>query len=194
MSNISRYGTFNPLQSDASAADKLRILGSTVASQIGSGPIIRVGRHASATCNMSTFRQSTEQNRHLQAATERQRHRSEALCRVIDEREIVRIRRTLILPSGVITDHDRSRSQMRSNKFDRRSDHRYPDIHQHEVDRPLDLTKCLAQIALSQIDETAQTGFAEMRSCGASLLGLVFGADHHTAASASTDIVAHGSG
>jgi hypothetical protein len=70
----------------------------------------------------------------------------------------------------------------------------YPDIDQHEVDWPLDLTKCLAQIALSQIDETAQTGVAEMRPCGVSLLGLVFGADHHTVASASTDIVAHRSG
>src|ERR1700722_12439569 len=84
---------------------------------------------------------STEPNRHLQATAEGQRHRSEVLCRVIDKGEIVRIGSPLVFPPGVIAGHDRSRSQMRSDKFERRSSHRYPDIDQHEVDRSLDLTK-----------------------------------------------------
>src|SRR5262249_18286351 len=53
------------------------------------------------------------------------------------------------------------------------------------------LTKGLAQIAFSQIDEIAQTGFVEVCACRTSLLDLVLSADHHTAASASMDIVAH---
>jgi hypothetical protein len=80
---------------------------------------------------------------------------------------------------------------MRSDKFECRSCHRYPDIDQHEIDRPLDLTKRLAQIALSQIDEAAQADFVKVLAGGTSLLGLVFRADHYPAAAAGLDIVAH---
>ena len=77
----------------------------------------------------------------------------------MDEGEIVGIRLTILF--GVVASDNGSRSQMRGDKFERRSRHGYPDIDQHEIDRPVDLLKCSSQIALTEIDETAQAGFLE---------------------------------
>ena len=58
--------------------------------------------------------------------------------------------------------------------------------------KSLDLFKCLAQIAFTQVDETAQGRLLEMSSCCENLLWLVFGADDHAVAAGSADSVAYG--
>ena len=75
--------------------------------------------------------------------------------------------------------------------FQRRPCHGYPDVDQHEIDRSLDLTERLAQIALAEVDEIAQAGFVEKISRCLHLLRLVFGTDHDAAATRSTHIVPH---
>src|SRR5580704_4859008 len=49
---------------------------------------------------------SIEPDRHLQAPTEGQGHRSEALCGVIDKGEIVRVGDPLVFPPSVVAGHD----------------------------------------------------------------------------------------
>ena len=109
---------------------------------------------------------------------------------IIDECEIVGIGDPVLL--GVVAYDDGSASQMRGDEFERRSRHRNPDIDQREVYRPVDLSECLPQIALSEIDETGQTRFLEMRPCRSCLLGLVLRADYHALAAGSTKVVAQG--
>ena len=138
----------------------------------------------------STAVQSFAPYRHLQTPGERQCHGPKLLGWIIDECEIVGIGDPVLL--GVVAYDDGPASQMRGDEFERRSRHRNPDIDQREIYRPVDLSKCLPQIALSEIDETGQTRFLEMRPCRSCLLGLVLRADYYALTAGSTKVVAQG--
>src|SRR5262245_32239683 len=111
------------------------------------------------------------------------------MCRVTEKCEVLSILASVA--RRVVTDDDSAGSQMRADQFQRRSRHRHPDVHQHEVYWPVNQLKRFAQISFLQIDITTQASLLEMRLCSSNLVRLAFGGDHH-AVRAATSVVTHG--
>src|SRR4029077_18463295 len=107
-------------------------------------------------------RASRHADRSLQAAIERQRHRAESVGGIFEECEVVGVLGPV--PLRVVADDDGAGPQVGGDQLKRRPRHGDPDIHQHEVDRALDLLERLAEIAFPEIDEAAQARLVEMRS------------------------------
>ena len=105
----------------------------------------------------------------FEAACKGQGHGAEAVRRLVDEGEIVRVVVAILL--GVVADHDGARPQMRRDQLDRRPRHLGPDVHQHEVDRAVDELERLAQVAFAQVDEAARPASAKWARAAAALAG-----------------------
>src|SRR5260221_5762253 len=110
---------------------------------------------------------SMTRHRQFQTTVKGQRHRAEAIDRIVDERKVVGVFDPI--PLGIVAGDDGTWLQMRSDQLQRRSRHRDPDIDEHEVYRSIDLFECFAQITFAQLYEWAEVRCLEVDAGGGSL-------------------------
>src|ERR1041384_1628104 len=135
---------------------------------------------------------SSTSNGEFKTAFKRQCYRCEAVRRVVDEREVVSVGISKL--SGVVGDYDGSRAQRRCDEFQRRTCHRRPDVDQHEINWRTNISKCLAQVAFTEVDQIGTSSLSKAGACGFNLFRFELRADHDSFSAVGEQVVSHSSG